>query len=1236
MADDAQLSASAPAPDADAQTIAGHPPPPATIAGGRYEFVRFLARGTSKDVYLARDMLLGREVAVGLVTDTRIEGALRTRLLREVRATAQLDAHPHIVSVYDVGEEQGATWIVSQYVGGGTLAELLERHPQGLPMDVAIALARQVADALSFAHDHAVVHRDVKPGNVLLADPGTALLADFGVALLVGQARLTTEAVPLGTPLYMPPEQVGGGAVDARSDLYALGAMLFEMVCGRPPFEGSPMAVIAQQLNAAPPDPRSLRPELPDDVAELILSMLSKRQEDRPSSAAAVRDTLGERNAQVRRRASARFVPPLPAPLVAGPRQSLIDRDEALQSLRACWQRKGDGRAALSVVLGEPGIGKTRLAAAFAQEIHEAGAMVLYGRCDEDALVSYQPFVEALRHLVSQEPTVVAGLDAQWGPELAELAGLVPELRGRVPISASPRSTLDPQRYLLFEAVMALLSVAAAARPVLLVFDDLHWADTSTALLLRHLARADVAASIMVLGTAREPDAATSAPLRGALADIARVADPAQERIVRITLGGLDADETRRLITVRKEREIAVDVARMFQRETDGNPFFIEETLRAVDDQDLGDAQDAAVALRSAGVPVGAKGVIHRRLERLAPTTLALLTRASVCGRAFRLDVLAEMLGDARLDVLAGLEDAISAGLVVEPSIGRCSFCHALVRETLYEGVVSDANRARLHLAAGEALERLEHDRPPVAELALHFHAARQLGAAGKAFQYGLAAADAAAEALAYEEAADHLVKALDALDLLGPGGEVERIEVLFSLGRLRWRAGLREAAQEAFASAAEIARRLGAPEHFARAALGYAGRSYEAETIDPLLEALLREALEAVPAANTSLRAKLMARLGEALHPIDGDLAIELSGEAVAIARESGDEQAILVALAGRHTTLLHSDHLCERLDIGREWLARSEAGGRDILGQALHWHIYDLVELGDLDEAHRAHPRLKTLAERLRQPLYQHFAASWDAKWAEMAGDFAEGEAKAAETYRYGRRAQGGHVRLLYAGHLYGLRRSQGRLAEIRDEVRPLIGDKPTLPVWRAGLIAAYCETGDPVTAQAELDRLTRDGCAHVPRDMFWLGALCLLAEGAVALGDRAAAVGLRRALEPYADHNAQIGMAFLVGPVTGFLAVLAALEGDAPAAAGHFETALRRTAAHGAVTAEALVQSRYGEFLRAQDDPRQRDRAAELLERSRDTARRVGMLGLEAEAAGTLRDAAARGRAGDDRVG
>jgi len=269
----------------------GHPE---AIANGRYRVRRMLGEGASKIVYLAHDEVLDRDVAVSLFRVEGLDDAGRARILREARAMGRLGDHPNVVGIYDIGEaENGRPYIVSQYLPGGSLADLLRRSGGKLaPLD-AVRIAEQLCLGIEHAHSLGIVHRDIKPANVFLANDGTPLLGDFGLAVAPDQSRVTAKGMMVGTAAYMPPEQALGHALEPRSDLYSLGAMLYEMLTGRPPFVGDDLvAIVSQHVNAAPQPPSAHAQAIDAALDALVLKLLAKSPAERPQSAAAVRETL--------------------------------------------------------------------------------------------------------------------------------------------------------------------------------------------------------------------------------------------------------------------------------------------------------------------------------------------------------------------------------------------------------------------------------------------------------------------------------------------------------------------------------------------------------------------------------------------------------------------------------------------------------------------------------------------------------------------------------------------------------------------------------------------------------------------------------------------------------------------------------------------------------------------------------------------------------------------------------
>ena len=332
---------------------------PASFAGGRYEVRDFLGEGSKKRVYRAHDALLDRDVAIALIRTEGLDDRGRERVQREAQAMGGLGDHPNVVAVLDFGEHEGHPYIVSQYMGGGDVAALLRAADGSLPLDQALEIASSVCRGLEFIHGQELVHRDLKPANVWLTEDGVAKIGDFGIALALDRTRLTTEgrAMPVGTAAYMPPEQAVGGEVTPRSDLYSLGAMLYEMVAGRPPFAGDdPWAVISQHLEAAPVAPSWFAGACPPPLEALILRLLEKEPQDRPASASEVLAVLEDV-----RPGEAGESPSHANPLDGLDRGVFVGRERTLDGLRAAFDRAESASGGVAMVAGEPGIGKTRV-----------------------------------------------------------------------------------------------------------------------------------------------------------------------------------------------------------------------------------------------------------------------------------------------------------------------------------------------------------------------------------------------------------------------------------------------------------------------------------------------------------------------------------------------------------------------------------------------------------------------------------------------------------------------------------------------------------------------------------------------------------------------------------------------------------------------------------------------------------------------------------------------------------
>ena len=831
---------------------------------------------------------------------------------------------------------------------------------------------------------------------------------------------------------------------------------------------------------------------------------------------------------------------PLPPALVKAEDRPFVGRERALSTLRRALEAASRGDRRLVLAAGEPGIGKTSLAAAFAREAHAGGAIVLYGRSDEEALAPYQPFVDVISHLVITGQ--VDRLGDELGFELEELGRFVPELRRHVPPAREAVGSVpETDRYRLFEAMITLLGRVAGERTLVLIFDDLHWADRPTLLLLRHLVRASEPGRLLALGAYRDVEVDPTTPLGQVLADARR-----ELPLEAILLEGLDREETEELIQTHEGGVAKPGLAARLHDHTGGNPFFLEESLRAVDDPE--------------GVPPGVREVVLRRVARLGPHAQELLGAAAVLGPSFQPAAIPPVPTLTREEAADILDSAVAVRLLAPVERGgRLVFAHDLIRRTLYDEM-GPTVREQLHDRIAQTLEyRRKELRPHAAELAHHFYEARHSLGPDPALRYVRRAADSAAAALAWEDAAAQLERALELDELREPGDPADRCELLLRLGEIRLRGGQSDFSA-AFLEAAELARGRSSTQ-LARAAVGYAGYYYEAGVVDQRLIDLLREALLALDTdEEQDLRVRVLASLAEVLHFAGEELlSMEAGAEAVDIARGLGDDEVLAAALHGAHTSLLNVSHLEERLGVSREVIDVSRTrGNRESTLRGLQSRIFDLVQAARVDEARACLVELKQIADEIRQPFFTHYWVGWSASFAQMEGRLDEAERLAAESAVMRGKMETADAESVFAAQLFMIRMQQGRLHELVEAAEHFMEEYPALDPWRAALPLAYVAAGREDEAREQLERLVA-ALDDVPRNFFWLTTMAALAETSAKLGHAETAAVLYETLEPYAGCIVQVGYAGCLGPVARLLGLLAAARGDGEAAVAHLEAAL-----------------------------------------------------------------------------
>jgi hypothetical protein len=926
----------------------------------------FLGEGGKKRVYLARDSKLDRDVAVSVIKTEGLDEAGLKRIQREAQAMGRLGDQANIVTVFDIGDDNGQPYIVSQHMAGGDLEGLLSRsEDHRLPMAKATEIAEQICAALEHAHAQAVIHRDLKPGNIWLTEDGSAKLGDFGLAVAIDRSRLTREGMMVGTTSYMPPEQAVGGDVTPRSDLYSLGCVLYEMVTGRAPFLGDEsVAVISQHINTAPVSPSWHNPEVPKALELLILQLLAKPPDDRPADAKTVANELRA----IRERSTVETVAEAPA---QGDLQGLawgqfVGRRQEMDQLKLILESALSGQGSLAMLVGEPGIGKTRLAEEFAVYAKLRGAQVLTGRCFEgEVTLPYRPFIEAFQQYMRSRPD--AELRGELGDGAPEVAKLVSEVRQRFPdIPEAQPLEAEAERLRLYESISTFIRNASEVNPIVLMLDDIHWADKPSLLMMRYLARSVAGQRVLILGAYRDVELDRTHPLSEVLTTL-RQETPYQ----RVLLRGLpEADVLGLLEGIESNEETAAGrqaLAAALYQETEGNPFFVREVLtHLVEEKKLvheGGHWIANVStVEELGIPEGVREVVGKRLSRVGDGCNRMLTLASTMTGGFTWEELKAIADVDEKELIDLVEEALAAQLIEERKgdrAGTYDFTHALIRQTLY-GELSTPRRVMLHRQIGNALEAFYGAgvEAHLSELAHHFYQAAPGGDVDKAINFAKRAGEKAVDQLAHEEATQHYELALQALELKDVPDDRQLYDLTFALGQAYFRSDMPEESLAKLEEACQIAARMGEPELQAEAAYLYAPsvtRSpyFGTERAVPVLDA----ALDALGDDETPLRARLMAERSASLAE-DFAKVVEHREERVARAREAkalaervGDVLAISVALGALRAALLGPEFTEERIQIGEEWVAAAEKANTPAKLFASFMRLGDLAEMGEMD---------------------------------------------------------------------------------------------------------------------------------------------------------------------------------------------------------------------------------------------------------------------------------------------
>ncbi|HWP42832.1 MAG TPA: AAA family ATPase, partial [Blastocatellia bacterium] len=716
-----------------------------------YRLVSRIGRGGMGEVYKAEDGRLGRFVAIKLLPrESMQDQSARRRLLQEARSAAVLN-HPNIVTIHSIDDQDGLDFIVMEFVEGQTLKAAIARGP--LKLSLLFEIGAQVAAALAAAHSLNIIHRDVKSDNILLTPSGQAKVLDFGIAKVVSplieelneqaptKIDLTGEGIVLGTVPYMSPEQTRGEPLDGRTDIFSLGCVLYEAATGKLPFAGPSMLSIAHNIAALnPPPPSTLRPDLPPEFDLIVQRALEKDRNHRYASASEMAAALNNLRGLT--------TDPYPSYAVTDPltsdaeAESFVGREPEMRQLDQFLRQAIDGSGRVVFITGEPGIGKTAIVDEFLRRSRRQypGLVFARGRCVEQYGTgeAYLPFLDAISGLLSsygreRTAALLRTHAPTWClqfPAVFVSSGVWENLQ---------QETMGATKERMLREMGDALGAMAISPPMVLVLEDLHWADPSSIDLLRHLSQRMGDKRLLMIGTFRLEEVEMSDhPLK-----MCRLEMQTHKLCEEIALGSLSQEHISSYLNARfTPNAFPHDLHTLIQRKTEGHPLFAMSLVQYLVDRGdiakLGERWMLARPLSEMDLdaPENVRSMIRKKIESLDEEDRRALQYASVEGEEFLSTVVARLLEVddldleerlARIDRVHRLIVTLGEEELPDGSLAtRYRFAHALYQNVLYGDLVSK-RRMLLHRKIAEQLVRHYGKQSPriASQLAMHFERGR-------------------------------------------------------------------------------------------------------------------------------------------------------------------------------------------------------------------------------------------------------------------------------------------------------------------------------------------------------------------------------------------------------------------------------------------------------------------------------------------------------------------------------
>jgi tetratricopeptide (TPR) repeat protein/tRNA A-37 threonylcarbamoyl transferase component Bud32 len=889
-----------------------------------YRVIEKIGQGGMGEVYKAEDLKLGRQTAIKLLpSEAARDQKARQRFLREARSASALN-HPHIVTIHSIDAADGLDFIVMEYIEGESLRAKLQRGPAKL--EQVLEWGAQVADALEAAHGIGLVHRDIKSANILITSRGQAKVLDFGLAKMMRPMRggLDTEAATLsgdltdwgvivGTVAYMSPEQTRGEMLDPRSDIFSVGVVLYEAATGKLPFSGPSALAIMHEIAAIEAVPPSaVRRELPREFDFVIERALAKNKEQRYRSSSELMAAL-----QALKEAAFERLPILSAEAERESElEAFVGRELEMSRLDEFLRQAVDGSGRVVFLTGEPGIGKTSLADAFLRRARARPTLLLSrGRCVEHygKGEAYLPFLDAIGALLAgpgseRIATALRTYAPTWCLQLPAVFGSSGALE------QLQRETIGATKERMMREMGDALIALAASAPVVLLLEDLHWADPSSVDLLRYLCHRIVRQRVLLLGTFRPEDVELcNPPLKNYRREM-----QAHKLCEEIALGLLGEEHIDSYLNARfPANDFPPELARLIQRKTEGHPLFATSLVQFLAERgDLTKTNAHWTLARKLSdmdleAPESVRGMIRKKIDVLGEEDRRALQYASIEGEEFTSTVVAKLLGVDDLALEERLDRLDRVHRLIDPrgeeqwpdgTLGvRYRFAHALYQNVLYGDLVSK-RRILLHRQAGEQL--ITHygaEASRIAtQLAMHFERGRDYA---RAIEYLIQAGDNAIRVFANAEAEKHYSHALGLVGKLSAEQQTEKYVALFQKrGTVNQALSRFGQAVDDFTQMLNRSRTMGSSALEGAALSALANALFTSHRMGEM-QARADEALRLAKASGSEALRVAATVLITLKHMCYGELveAKRLFDEAIHVARSSKDKHALLQALSYR-----------------------------------------------------------------------------------------------------------------------------------------------------------------------------------------------------------------------------------------------------------------------------------------------------------------------------------------------